>query len=74
MAGTSPAFANWVGMTPADLFHKCPACELMLPAVENQRDDRCPSCLMGEGRGVQMDLITLKATPEPEHVAPKLPR
>ena len=60
-------------MTPADLFHKCPACELLLPAVENQRDDRCPSCLMDEGRGVQMDLIRLTAASEPEHVAPKIP-
>jgi hypothetical protein len=61
-------------MTPADLFHRCPACELMLPAVENQRDDRCPSCLMSEGRGVAMDLITLTATAEPQHAAPKIPR
>ena len=60
-------------MTPADLFHRCPVCQLMLPAVENQRDDRCPSCLMSEGRGVQMDLITLTAA-EPRHVAPKIPR
>jgi hypothetical protein len=60
-------------MMPADLFHRCPVCELMLPAVENQRDDRCPSCLMSEGRGVQMDLITLTATSEPRHVAPKTP-
>ena len=61
-------------MTPADLFHKCPACELMLPAVENQRDERCPSCLMSEGKGVQMDLIALRASRAPEHAAPKIPR
>ena len=67
-------FAKGVGMTPADLFHRCPACDLMLPAVENQRDDRCPSCLMSEGRGVAMDLITLTATSESEHVAPTVPR
>jgi len=48
----------------SDLFHKCPACELLLPAVENQRDERCPSCLMSEGRGVQMDLVTLTVAPE----------
>ena len=47
-----------------DLFHKCPSCELLLPAVENQRDERCPSCLMSEGRGVQMDLIRLTAAPD----------
>ena len=61
-------------MSPGDLFHKCPACELMLPAVEHQRDDRCPSCLMSEGRGVQMDLITLTATAQPLRVAPKISR
>lgn len=51
---------------PADLFHRCPACELMLPAVEHQRDDRCPSCLMAEGKRVPMDLVTLRATPSGE--------
>ena len=67
-------FAKAIGMTLADLFHRCPACELMLPAVENQRDARCPSCLMSESRRVSMDLITLTATSVPEHVAPKIPR
>jgi hypothetical protein len=51
-----------------DLFHRCPACELMLPAVEHQRDDRCPSCLMAEGRRVPMDLVTLRAT-DSDHAA-----
>ena len=64
-----------IGPVPSDLFHRCPACELMLPVVEHQRDERCPSCLMSEGKGVQMDLITLTVSPElSEQAAPKFSR
>jgi uncharacterized paraquat-inducible protein A len=35
-------------------YRRCENCGLVVSAPRNQRDHRCPRCLLREGRGIEM--------------------
>ena len=54
-----------------DRFHRCPECELTVQAANQWIANRCPRCLVNEGKGVAMAGVSLGSAAVAVAAAPR---